>query len=96
MFDSYVFPVGDEPANDRWSGFQWYHPDKQSGYLLLFREIHNKEQTRDIQLRFLKDKDIICTNIRNDQQWRQKVDEQGDASFTIEDKADFLLLKIDY
>ena len=54
LFTSYVFPVGDEPTNRTWSGFQWFDPAApREAYVLVFRERLNEEPTRRIPLRFL-------------------------------------------
>lgn len=54
LFGSYVFPVGSEPDNASWAGFQWVDPDSGSGYLLVFRERLNEEAEASMPLRFLK------------------------------------------
>ncbi len=48
IFDGYVFPIGDEPDNGAWTGFQVYDPDKKSGFLMIFRELNNALNSRDI------------------------------------------------
>jgi hypothetical protein len=64
IFTSYVFPIGDEPTNASWTGFQSYNPDKKFGYLTLFRELNNKEDKAIFQLRFLKNQKIRITNLQ--------------------------------
>lgn len=55
MFAAHVFPVGDEPDNKSWSGFQWFDPARPGeGYLLVFRERLNAESEHWMPLRFLK------------------------------------------
>ncbi len=53
MSEGYVFPIGDEPDNMSWSAFQNVMPDKKSGYLTVFRQIENQEQTKAIALKFI-------------------------------------------
>ena len=96
MFDSYVFPIGEEPTNDNWAGFQWYHPEKSTGYLLLFREINNDELSKRIQLRFLKEKNISFTNVMNEKSWNNKIDSSGKIKLSIEDPGSFIFLKMNY
>ncbi len=52
IFESYVFPIGNEPDNESWTGFQIYHPEKKTGYLMIFRELHNtgKDQQNEIKI----------------------------------------------
>ena len=54
----YVFSLGERPDDAAWTGFQNYHPGKDFGYLTIFREIDNSEQTKILQLRFLKNVDL--------------------------------------
>ena len=63
IWESYVFPIGDEPNNASWTGFQIYHPEKKTGYLMVFRELHNNELSREIELRFLKNENIELTDL---------------------------------
>ncbi|MCF8714689.1 hypothetical protein JM658_07585 [Joostella atrarenae] len=58
IFDSYVFPIGNKPNNASWTGFQIYHPDKKTGYLMVFRELHNSEESKEINVKFLEGKKI--------------------------------------
>ncbi len=51
--EGYVFPVGKKPDNKSWTGFQNVQPQSNSGYLTLFRELHNAETKSRLKLRFL-------------------------------------------
>jgi hypothetical protein len=53
MFSDYVFPVGDEPDNASWTGFQWIDPSSDTGYLLVFRERLNQASVKNIPLHFM-------------------------------------------
>jgi hypothetical protein len=96
MFDAYVFPVGEEPTNSSWAGFQWYHPEKSTGYLMIFREINNDEQRKTINLKFLKDEGITLTNVVTEASWRERIDRAGNLTLEIENPADFIFLKMEY
>lgn len=67
IFESYVFPIGDEPNNTSWTGFQVYHPEKKTGYLMVFRELHNNEISAELELKFIQNKKVQITNLENNQ-----------------------------
>jgi hypothetical protein len=50
MHRGYVFPLGSEPNDHSWTGFQAHDPTDGSGYVLLFREIYNTEQSAELPL----------------------------------------------
>ncbi|HXS98777.1 MAG TPA: hypothetical protein VN736_29475 [Candidatus Limnocylindrales bacterium] len=63
IFTSLTFPIGDEPSNASWSGFQMVSTKRRGGYLLLFRELHNREPQRKVSLKFLAGKTIRLTHV---------------------------------
>ncbi len=58
IFESYIFPIGSEPDNSSWTGFQAFHPDNRAGYLMIFRELHNQNQHMKLNLKFIKNAKI--------------------------------------
>ncbi|SDD05342.1 alpha-galactosidase [Niabella drilacis] len=96
IFTAYTFPVGDQPDNRTWSGFQMVSESGiKDNYLLLFREIHNKEPVKKIKLKFLAGKTIRVTDVKTGAVTTKKADKEGGLSFTISRPADFLFLKYD-
>ncbi|MCK9618665.1 MAG: hypothetical protein M0R21_12625 [Lentimicrobiaceae bacterium] len=93
MFNCYSFPVGDIPSNDSWSGFQFIDEYMNNGYLLLFRELHNKEPRKEIALKFLTNKNIMITNLESRNTLEQKISENGSAIFSINEPASYLFLQ---
>lgn len=93
MFNSYSFPVGDIPSNDGWSGFQFIDEQMKNGYLLLFRELHNKEPQRKIAMKFLANKTVRITNLESGKVSQQKVFGNGNTNFWIKDPASYLFLQ---
>lgn len=83
MFHSYVFPIGDEPDNQSWSGLQWHNPENpQTGYLLIFRERLNQQAEATIPLRFLSPgKKLTTENIITSQRSTHTLDEKSAATF---------------
>jgi hypothetical protein len=63
LYDLFVFPIGDEPNNASWTGFQWINPDAMEGYLLIFSKLNNEEKQKEIKLRFQKNQKISLENI---------------------------------
>jgi len=96
IFTAYTFPVGEQPNNATWSGFQMVSENGlNNNYLLLFRELHNKETEKKIQLKFLAGKTIRITNVKTGEIETKRVDKNGMLAFTIARPADFLFLKYD-
>jgi hypothetical protein len=94
IFGCYTFPIGDKPDNQSWSGFQMINDDiKGSNYILLFRELHNIETTREVQLKFLAGKTIKITNIETGKSWIQKVTSTGAAKFSVEKPGGYVFLE---
>ncbi len=93
MFRQYVFPVGDEPNNASWTGFQWIDVNRRSGYLMIFRELNNPETEMSIALRFLKNKKIEITNLMDGKSSELMVGDEGKYTLTIDNPADYRFLK---
>ena len=96
IYECYVYPIGSEPDNASWSGFQAHHPEKKVGYITLFREIENNEPQKNIQLRFLKNQKVTITNLLTNEVGNQELDSDGFTPFTIPQSAGFLMLKYEY
>ena len=93
MFKCYAFPVGDVPSNDNWSGFQMVDEKLNKGYILLFRELHNREVKKEINLKFLANRTIILTNLETGKVTQQLVKSDGTTSFSLKDPATYLYLQ---
>ena len=93
LINGYVFPVGDEPTNFSWSGFQNVSPDKKSGYLIVYRERLNNEPERKIKLKFVSNNKIKLVNLENGEEYYLQVDKNGQLHFNIEENGDFRFFK---
>jgi len=93
LFNGYVFAIGDEPTNSSWSGFQNVGPDKDGGYLTIFRELNNNEDIKIIELKFLKNKTIQLLNLENGFMQMKPVDKEGRVEFTGIKKGGFIFFK---
>jgi hypothetical protein len=97
MFTAYTFPIGEQPDNQSWSGFQMVSDNGlKDNYLLLFREMHNKEPSKKIQLKYLAGKTIKITDLRTGVSMIKTADAKGNFNFAISHAADFLWLKYDF
>ena len=93
LYEGYVFALGDRPDDTSWTGFQNYHPDKEYGYMTLFREIDNKETEKSIQLKFIKDKKLLIENLMTGTKKKYRVDENGYVEFKMISPASFKFYK---
>ena len=93
MYQGYVFPIGDEPDNKSWSGFQNYNPETKTGFLTVLRQIENREKQKGIALKFLSGKTIKITNLVSRTSRVVNVPDSGIVPFAIEKPADYLFLK---
>jgi hypothetical protein len=92
IFESFVFPVGDEPNNASWTGFQITHPDKNTGYLMVFRELHNQDKAAELKLKFLNDKVIKVQDLERED-IEPIIAEDGMLKLNIESPASYRFLK---
>jgi hypothetical protein len=93
LYKGYVFALGDRPDDTSWTGFQNYHPEKDFGYLTLFREIDNKDKKKRIQLHFIKGKTLAIEDLITGKKKNYKVDNKGYVEFTMKDPASFKFYK---
>ncbi len=93
MYAGYVFPIGDEPDNKSWTGFQNYNPETNSGYLTIFREINNLEPEKQVALKFIKNKKVKITNLINGISTNKITGDSGKLIFEIDQPAGFQFLK---
>ena len=93
IFTGYVFPLGTKPNNESWTGYQSYHPDRKTGYLMIFRELHNTQVTNELKLRFLEGKRIRIVNLLTGKQHEIKVDQSGKGKFDIPIAPSFKFLR---
>lgn len=94
IFNSYTFPIGDKPNNKSWTGFQMLNEnDKKNNYLLLFRELHNGEPKKTIQLKFLQGKTITFTNVETGKKFVKKASSEGKIEFSMDKPAGYLFLQ---
>lgn len=89
-----VYPLGAEPDDHSWTGFQSVAPDERSGYLTIFREIENPEASREIKLHFLNDAaSLRLTNLMTGDTATVPVSPGGRFAFTIPSPGDYLFLR---
>ncbi|MFW6163686.1 MAG: hypothetical protein ACODAJ_13025 [Planctomycetota bacterium] len=93
LFRGLVFPIGDEPSDASWTGFQNHDPDSASGYLLIFREIGNEDRSARLTLRFLAGKALEVTDLRRGTTRRRRVGPDGTVRVRIARPADFRFLR---
>ena len=90
IFTSTTFPIGEEPTNASWTGFQMVSTIRQnSGHLLIFRELHDMRKTAMVQVKFLAGKTLSLTNLLNGERSEAKVDADGRLELTIDTPADY-------
>ncbi len=96
LYNCYIFPVGDKPNNSSWSGFQAVDTENNfnDGYILLFRERLNQENSQNIELKFngAKEQKYIFTNLITEAEFEQTSTSENRVSFEIENAGSFLFL----
>lgn len=93
MFKGYVFPVGDEPDNRSWSGFQNHDPESGAGYLTLFRQIGNGDPKHAVALKFLAGRTIRVTDLVRGTDRTVRAPADGRVEFAIDRAPGFLFLR---
>jgi hypothetical protein len=95
IYSNYTFPIGDEPDNQSWTGFQNYLPGTKTGYLFLFRELENKDNQHNFTLYFINGKNILVTNLLSGEKTNVRVAKNGSAKFHMDKAGDFRFLKFE-
>lgn len=62
LYDCIVMPVGEEPSGKSWTGFQAHNFRKNSGLLIVYREM-SREDKWIFSLKYLKDKKVVLEEI---------------------------------
>ena len=88
-----VFPVGDEPCDSAWSGFQSHSINTGTGYLTLFRELLSQEPEHALQLHCLGKTTLEIKDLISGDTYTAETDAEGKAEFTISRPGDFRILK---
>ena len=95
MFRGFVFPIGDEPNDRSWTGFQCHLFGKGAGYLTIFREIGNRSRVRKLPLRFVGGQTLRVTDLLSGQRWQTPVARAGAARFEIARAPGYRYLRYD-
>ena len=87
-----VFPVGDQPDDASWTGFQSHDADDNSGYLLLFREVYNRQPRHRLPMHQTKSRTICFTDTGDGETWSADADHSGAVEFSLPEAASYRLL----
>lgn len=89
----FVFPIGDEPCDAAWSGFQSHQLETETGYLTVFREIHAEEKIYTIRLCMLDNRRLEIEDLLSNRSWQQTLDGNGKLRLKIDRPGKFLFLR---
>jgi hypothetical protein len=93
IYRGIVHPIGAQPDNASWTGFQCHLEDEKRGYLLLFRERCNAQDECTIQLGWLAKTTLTVTNLINGKSAPKPIGSAGEACFQIKETPGFLFLQ---
>jgi len=92
IFTSITFPIGEEPSNASWTGFQMVSTTRDNGgYLLIFRELHDPRPAARVQIKFLAGKTLALTDTRTGAEQAVAVGADGAIPLEIPQPADYRL-----
>lgn len=93
MYRGFVFPIGAEPDNASWTGFQNWDPETESGYLTIFREIGAEEPVAEIALRFAAGRRLRIMDLQSGIDRSLQVPPDGRLRFEIPQAPGFRFLR---
>lgn len=96
IYRGHIFPIGHQPDNASWTGFQCHLPDEKSGYLTIFRELHNPDPEQSIQLHFLNDATLTFENLLTGDKTTISAEAEGRIPIRIDNPADFRFMRYTY
>ncbi|MEX0361279.1 MAG: alpha-galactosidase, partial [Allomuricauda sp.] len=92
MYKGIVYPIGNEPDDRSWTGFQNHWEEKGTGFLMIFRELNNLQKKKGLSLNFCAGQSLELKNLITGKKRKVTCDSTGKIVFKIEDPADFLFL----
>jgi hypothetical protein len=92
IYRGMVHPIGDQPDNASWTGFQCHLAHENRGYLTVFRERCNQEATAMLQLGWLAPGAIQVMDLVRGTTAEQPVGTDGAVGFRIDDAPGFRFL----
>jgi hypothetical protein len=93
IFRGTVYPIGAKPNNYAWTGFQNHDDESGTGYLLIFRELNNSEDTATIRLHFLAGRKLDLTNLMTGEHSCMSCKDDGSLRFGGVPQAGYLFLQ---
>ncbi len=92
IYQGIVYPIGDEPTNASWTGFQC-RVDDRHGYLMVFRELENREPGCRVPLRFSAAMCLRLQDLCSSDAWEVRTDESGFVEFAIDEAPGFRFMR---
>ena len=93
IFRGTVYPIGAKPDNYSWTGFQNHDGTSGNGYLMIFRELNNGEESASLRLRFLADRMLTLTNLMTGRRYNARCDADGGLAFSEVTAPGYLFLR---
>ena len=94
MYQGYVFAIGAMPDNESWTGLQNHNPETGKGYLMIFRELKNKEPRAKLALHFMKPgTKLKLTDVLTGKRRNAVLNDGSELEFEIQEAPGFLFLK---
>lgn len=83
MASGFAFPIGDEPCDAAWTGFQLHNPDTGTGYVLVFRELDAPQNRKALPMHLVDDVRLAWEDVLNGSTWTDEAP-RGAVECTIE------------
>ncbi len=93
MYRGYVFPIGAEPDDASWTGFQNHDAKAGSGYLTVFRELECRQEEGEFRLWFVAGRTIRLTDLIGGDEREMTVPKDGVIRFTLDSAPAFRFLR---
>ena len=94
IYQSFVLPIGEEPSNDSWTGFQMHRPEEPRGHLLIFRELHNLQAERSLALKHLRSRRLRLRDLSHSgATWEVVTNQAGELPLSIPSAPDYRFLE---
>ncbi|HSI75945.1 MAG TPA: hypothetical protein VK957_08615 [Lunatimonas sp.] len=91
----FIFPIGEEPSGRSWTGFHSVNTDRQEGYVLIYRELNEREVSK-LTLSWLQEGSYTFTRTRilgDGTEFTAEVGPSHEVEFSLPSPNSFQLLK---